>query len=247
MDNNVQKYLVWVIIAIIFSLGLFSSAFVVVNGLKGIKKGEKIITVTGSAKKPLKSDLIDWKGSFSAQAAKLSDAYDKLSKDLIKVKNYLLKNGVQEKDLIVSAITTTPLYSLGPNGQYTNKIDGYRLTQEIEIRSNEVEKITNISRQITSLINEGVEFQSMPPQYIYTKIADLKVEMLALATRDAKNRAEQIALNAGTKIKSLKSARMGVFQITPLYSTEVSDYGIYDTSSIDKEITGVVNCEFIVE
>lgn len=40
---------------------------------------------------------------------------------------------------------------------------------------------------------------------------------------------------------------MGVFQITPLYSTEVSDYGINDTTSIDKEITAVVNCEFIIK
>lgn len=92
----------------------------------------------------------------------------------------------------------------------------------------------------------GVQFESLPPQYFYTKLADLKIEMLSLATEDAVKRAEQIAKSTGTKVERLRSAYMGVFQITPLYSTEVSDYGINDTTSIDKEITAVVNCEFLI-
>jgi uncharacterized protein len=84
----------------------------------------------------------------------------------------------------------------------------------------------------------------MPPMYFYTKIADLKIDMLALATKDARNRAGKIAENAGSKLGELKSAKMGVFQITPINSNEVSDYGINDTSSIEKEIMSVVNCVF---
>ena len=68
--------------------------------------------------------------------------------------------------------------------------------------------------------------------------------MLAEATKDAKNRAEQISQNTDSRIGALKSAKMGVFQITPLYSTEVADYGINDTSSLEKEITAVVTCTF---
>ncbi|WAM34206.1 hypothetical protein OTK00_000385 [Caldicellulosiruptor morganii] len=71
--------------------------------------------------------------------------------------------------------------------------------------------------------------------------------MLSLATEDAVRRAKQIAKSTGSSVERLKSASMGVFQITPLYSTEVSDYGINDTTSIDKEITAVVNCEFIIK
>lgn len=71
--------------------------------------------------------------------------------------------------------------------------------------------------------NQGVEFQSNPPQYFYTKLADMKVKMLSLATKDTMVRAEQIASNAGSKVGALRAARMGVFQITPLYSNEVSN------------------------
>jgi hypothetical protein len=92
-----------------------------------------------------------------------------------------------------------------------------------------------------------VEFQSNPPQYLYTKLADLKIDIIALATQDAKLRAEKMLAATGNKVGKLNSASVGVLQITPLYSGEISDYGINDTSSIEKEITSVVTCEFEVK
>lgn len=134
-----------------------------------------------------------------------------------------------------------------PNGMYSNKVESYRLMQTVEVSSPDVDKLTTISREATELINSGVAFESYPPQYFYTKIADLKVELLGLATKDAKTRAEQIAKSTGSQIGNLRAAKMGVFQITPMYSTEVSDAGINDTSSIDKEITGVITCDFEIK
>lgn len=149
--------------------------------------------------------------------------------------------------MVFSSIFTSVKNEILPNGMIGNKIEGYTLTQNVEIKSNDVDLITKISRESTELINQGVQFESYPPQYYYTKIADLKVEMLGLATKDAMLRAEQIAKNTNVKVGKLRASRMGVFQITPPYSTEVSDAGIFDTSSIDKEITAVVNCEFNIE
>ncbi|WDU83639.1 SIMPL domain-containing protein [Caloramator sp. Dgby_cultured_2] len=149
--------------------------------------------------------------------------------------------------MIFSSIVTMTNYEILPNGMQSTKIESYRLSQTIEITSNDVDELTKISREATELINLGVQFESYPPQYYYTKIADLKVDMLGLATKDAMQRAEQIAKNTGIKIGKLKSAKMGVFQITAPYSTEVSDYGIFDTMSINKEITAVVNCEFEIK
>lgn len=154
---------------------------------------------------------------------------------------------MSEKDLIFSSISTQTIYEMLPNGVYSTKVDSYKLSQSIQITSKEVDKITELSRKSTELINSGVQFESMPPQYYYTKLADLKIQMLSLATEDAVRRAKQIAKSTGSSVERLKSASMGVFQITPLYSTEVSDYGINDTTSIDKEITAVVNCEFIIK
>lgn len=247
MLDKIRGPITWVLVASIAALGLFLTALVLSNAYKQVRLPEKTITVTGSAKKQIKSDLVVWKGYYTSQAKTLPEAYAKLNADNGKIKAYFAQNGLDDKQVIFSAITSNPFYEYLPNGMMTSNIQSYKLTQEIEIRSNDIEKITGISRQVTTLINDGVEFQSIQPQYICTKIADLKVDMLALAMKDAANRAEKIAQNAGAKVKGVKTAKMGVFQITPLYSTEVSDYGISDTSSIDKEITGIVNCVFTIE
>lgn len=86
----------------------------------------------------------------------------------------------------------------------------------------------------------------MSPEYLYTRLADIRVAMLGEATRDARERAAVIATAAGSEIGAVRSARMGVFQITPRHSTEVSDYGINDVSSLEKDITAVVRVTFAV-
>lgn len=243
--SKLQPYAL-LLAVLIFTTGMILSTFKVADSIIAVK-GNNNITVTGSAKQQIKSDLIVWQGTYSRQAPTTDEAYKLLLKDKDIVAKYLGQKGIDSKLYTVSSIYTMPLYETNFNGMTTNNIVAYRLSQTVEIRSEKIDDITQLSRDITELIQQGVEFQSNMPQYYYTKIADLKVSMLAAATKDAKVRAEQISANTGSKIGKLKSAKMGVFQITPLYSTEVSDSGINDTSSLDKEITAVVTCSFEVK
>lgn len=242
-DGNLSRFLILIVIAAILGGSFIAATSIATKGFVDVK-GSNSITVTGSAKKQIKSDLIVWRGNFTAQTPTMGEAYKKLSGDLEKVKAYLVSKGIKEGDMVISSINTSPITEITSNGTYTNNVIAYRMDQYIEISSSDVDGITKLSREATDLINQGVEFQSQPPQYFYTKIADLKVKMLAEATKDAKARAEQIALNTGSKIGDLQSAKMGVFQITALYSNDVVDGGYNDTSSIDKEITAVISCSF---
>jgi len=122
---------------------------------------------------------------------------------------------------------------------------GYRLNQTIQIESKDVDNIEDISRQVTELINLGIEFYSQPPEYYYTKLAELKLEMIASATEDARLRAEKIAINSGSKIGKLKQARMGVFQIIAQNSSEDFSWGgSFNTSSKMKTATITMKLEF---
>ncbi|TCO78677.1 SIMPL domain-containing protein [Marinisporobacter balticus] len=246
MEKNI-KNVTWVLVAFILVVGMVGSSMVVTNGIVKAKGAQNTLEVKGSAKKEIKSDFVVWNGSFSIQSTDLSDAYTRLKESSNKVKAYLVNKGMKEEDLILSSINTMTYNRVLPNGNYTNEIESYKLYQNVEIRSNDVDKITSISRSVTDLINEGVEFQSNPPQYFYTKLSDLKIDMIVLATKDAKVRAEKMLETTGNSVGRLYSARVGVFQITPLYSNEISDYGINDTSSLEKEITAVVSCEFEVK
>ena len=117
------------------------------------------------------------------------------------------------------------VYSYNQNGQFNRIFDDYQLEQSIKIESLEVDKIENISRQVKDLINKGVEFNSKVPQYYFSGLSDLKLEMIAAATEDAQLRAEQIALNANSTLGNLKNARMGVFQITAQNSNDDYSWG----------------------
>jgi hypothetical protein len=211
------------------------------------KRGDQTITVTGSARKRIKSDLVIWKAGVSYQATALSEAYHSLSESVPRVKAYLVSKGIPENQITISSISSQTLHGKASDGSETSEVTGYSLRQELSVRSNDVDKIEKIAREATELINQGILIESMPPEYSYTQLGSLKIEMLAEAAKDAKVRAEQIAQSTGSSIGSVRTARMGVLQITAADSNEVSDSGMNDTSSIDKDITAVVNIGFAVD
>jgi uncharacterized protein len=244
---NIEKSSHLLNAGIALAIGLVISSVVLGLSYTRVKKGDEAVTVTGSAKKRIKSDLVVWTAAVSFQAPKLSDAYGQLSDNIPRIKQYLISKGIPENQMTVSSISSTTLRRRDSEGMETSEISGYSLRQEIEVRSNDVERIAQVAREATELINQGILLESMAPRYSYTKIGDLKIEILGEAAKDAKTRAEQIASSTGNRIGTVRSARMGVMQITAADSTEVSDYGINDTSSIEKDITAVVNISFAVE
>ncbi|HEX3028043.1 MAG TPA: SIMPL domain-containing protein [Clostridia bacterium] len=245
MDSQIiKKYLIWVLVACILVSGLVWSSYIVTNAITKINSSKNVITVTGSAKKKIKSDFAMWNGDFSATYPSLSEAYGKMKADKEKVNTYLINKGVKASEISFATITTEILYVMDANGQRTNKVESYKLTQTVKVASYDIDKVGQLALDSMSLINQGITFNSNSPQYIYTKLADLKIDMLGLATKDTKNRASTIAKNSGAKVGKLVSSKVGVFQITPLYSTDTSDYGINDTSTVEKEITAVMTCDF---
>ena len=237
----------------IFNAGFALAVALVLSSIIGAwaythsKKSDQTVTVTGSARKRIKSDLVIWRAGVSSQATQLSDAYKSLSDNIPRIKQYLLSKGLTEDQITVSSITSATLHDKDSAGNESAAITGYSLRQELQVRSTDVDKIERVAREATELINQNILLESGTPEYYYTKIADLKIEMLAEAAKDAKVRAQQISSSTGSTIGSVRSARMGVLQITAADSNEVSDSGMNDTSSLDKDITAVVNVSFAVD
>src|SRR6476469_6098469 len=244
MNGERNNY--WLNGGVALALGLIMSSIVLGWFYTHAKKGDEAITVTGSAKKRIKSDLVVWNAGVSVQSGQLSAAYGQISGEIPKIKQYLIGKGITEDQMTVSSIATTTLHGKDSNGVDTSEITGYSLAQSIEVRSGDVDKIAQVAREATELINQGILIESGAPQYYYTKLGDLKIEMLGEAAKDAKTRAAQIASSTGDSIGAVRSARMGVLQITAADSTAVSDSGIFDTTTIDKDMTAVVNISFAV-
>jgi len=229
------------------SISLIVSSAIATSGLKEIKRADDVLVVTGSAKRPITSDYVIWRLSVSSQQPDPKSAYEDLMRQTERLQGYLSTQGVPDEAITISAVESYNIPEVDVNGRETGKIAAYRLTQRFEIRSEDVNKYTELSRTVSELLEEGVNLYSEPPQYLYTQLDKLRVEMVAEATKDAKARAEAIAQSTDTEVGSVRAARTGVFQITSRNSTDVSDYGIYDTSSLEKDITAVVSITFSIK
>ena len=236
--------------AIIFGIAIVLAAFFLGNAYVKRANPAQIISVTGLGNENFTSDLIVWEGRYSAFSPVLTNAFDELNRQKEIVKAYLNSKGIGEENIIFNSVQTLEQRdNRYENGNYVGSIfRGYELTQSLQIESPDVAKIEQVSREITELLNKGVQFNSSPPRYYYTKLADLKIEMISKATEDARIRAEKIDENAGGTLGDLLSARMGVFQITGQNSGE--DYswgGAYNTSSKNKTASITMRLEYKVD
>lgn len=231
----------YTILGIALALGFIISSFVIASALKTIKMANQSITVKGYAEKNLTADLAVWRSNVSVRTQTLAEGYDRLQGDLKKIMNYLNSKGIKKEMISVGAVNSMVQFRQEGNTSYR---DGYQMEQMITITSKDVNHIMKLSTDASEIIREGVEFQSYTPEFYYTKLNDLKIEMLGAASKDARVRAETLAKNSKSEVGALKSAQQGVFQITSTNSTEVSDFGEYDLSTIEKTIKSVVTIEY---
>ncbi len=207
------------------------------------------ISATGSANVDFESDLIIWRGSFSAADYTSKAAYDKIKKDSAVVKNYLIANGITEDEIIFNSVDIWKTYKdiYDDNGNYIGREqDGYSLSQSVSVTSTDIDKVEKISRDISSLLETGVEFESQAPEYYYTGLDDLKLSLIEQATANARERIDIMAKNSGARIGKLRNSSLGVFQITATNSgtSSYSYDGAFDTTSRNKTASITVKLEY---
>lgn len=236
---------------LIIGLAVVAAALILGGQYNYKFRQQKTISVTGGAKVSFVSDLIVWKGSYSRRAATLEQAFSALKSDEKKVRAFLSAQGLDPSQVIFSAVDISKDYqtTYDSNGRMAGrKFTGYTLMQNIKVQSKEIAKVEKISREITSLIQSGVEFNSQAPAYYYTKLSGLKIDLLSKASADGRLRAETIAEKSNNDLGGLKKADMGVFQIIGEYSGENYTWGgAFNTSSKKKTASITVQMEFELE
>jgi hypothetical protein len=203
---------------------------------------EDVISVVGTATKRFESDIVKWRINISRLVGlnDLKGGYTLIQGDSKTVIEELKSSGIGDKEIGIQPVNTIQRYD--NYGQPT----GYELQQTINVISGNISKIENLALNPGVFFDKGVIAQFYL-EYYFSKLSEIKRELLAEATHDARKRAEEIAANSEARIDKINSARSGVFQITEPYSTEVSDYGIYSTSTRIKDITVTVHVSFTLK
>ena len=246
METKNSSKDIFVVPAIILSLGLIiSSAFAVYTFYK-IRALDNNLSVTGSAKTRVTSDSVKWSSTISRTVTQSSmkDGYRELSADMDIIKKFLAVKGVADSEVTISPVFTNEIYKYNPSGDTGPR--EYNLIQTITINSTDVPKITEMAKNTQDIINRGVFFSTQSPEYYYSKLSDLRISLLGDAIKDAKLRADMLAKSSGGSAGAMRSASSGVVQVLSPNSIEVSDYGQYDTSSIEKDVMITVRASFSV-
>jgi hypothetical protein len=222
---------------IALAIAILVGSIVVAGAVKAAKRSRDTITVTGSAKRPITADLVTWHLSVDSADTDPAVASRVLRINSDKVRRFLGEAGLEAKEPPVATEQTT-------EKQRGVQVTVYTLTQEFDVTTKEIDKAEAAAAKVSTLFEQGVAVSADPLEYISTQLGQARIEALKQATADAKRRAQTLVEGLGGHLGAARRADVGVFQITPRNSTDVSDYGINDTSSREKDVTAVVTITF---
>lgn len=238
-DSAVRAALVASVFAIIIAL-------IASNTFFSAKELDNSISVTGSARKSVVADTAKLSITLRRTASfnTLSPAYRTMNGNSETVKAFIIKAGFAETDLAITPPSADQIYDNSYRPAEDRQFD---VRQYIDVRSTDIAKIDALSKSITNISESGLIVEVRPVEYTYTKLADIRGELFAEAIKDARVRAEAIASTSGGKVGKIKSAATGVVQVLTPQSVDVSDYGAYDTSSINKEVMVTARASFYIK
>jgi len=234
-----EKFNKLLVFGLIIGVSLVVSAAIIARTFLDVKKLDNVISVSGSAKQKVVSDSARWTANFSRSVFKdqLKNGYELMKNDEKAVINFFAAQGF--KNIEISPVFVNEIYKNDANAPKE-----YNLIQNIEIKSDDVNKMKELAKNTDKLAALGIFFSANPVEYYYSKLPELRVSLLPEAIKDAKDRADSIAQSSNKEVDAIKSVSMGVVQVMSVGSIDVSDYGSYDTSNIDKEVMITVKAVF---
>ena len=228
------------------AFGLACAAYIASRAAIKMSRAETI-RVKGSASQLVRSDYGTWSGNVAVAAPTQEGAALRLSAAEKQITEYIAAVGFKPQDIIWGSISISINYKKNEQGIATNDIYNIQLSRSLEISSKDVDRLETLNRNFTDLVKRGISVSNYGSSYIITNLDAYKMKLLNAATENGYRRAQVLASSAGGKVGALLSASQGIFQVLAPGGGNISDYGTYDKSTIDKEIKAVVTLEFSVK
>ena len=240
--------LIAIALALAFALPVF--AWIATSGVKDVKHARDTLVVTGSARFPISANLATWRIVASAQESTPARAIRALRAKDAQIDASLKRGGLPGGAISRPPIRVEQVFVSVPTGLKKpafRRVPAWHLTQGYAIETARIDTLVQTASRVGDLLAAGTDVAVSPIQYLSTKLTSAKFAALRLAVADARRRASTIAEGVSAKLGPVQKTALGVYQITPRNSTEVSDYGIDDVSSRLKDVESVVTVTFLIE
>jgi hypothetical protein len=227
--------------AAILSIGIITAAAIGAYAVYGTRALGNTLSVTGSAADTATADTATWTLSLSRRAyeGELASAQSGVERDAVAVTAFLTAGGIARDDIASTPVSVDRDYSSD-----SNTPTRYIVHQDVTVSSSTPAIIDKLSHRTGELAARGIVVSAQMPQYFISNLPQLRVALIGRAITDAKARAEAIAQSTGQSVGPLQSAASGVVQVLAPNSIDVSDYGNYDTSTIQKKVMVTARATF---
>jgi uncharacterized protein len=225
-------------VAVVLTAHIFSGT------IHDVRHSNDTLSVTGSARVPISADLVRWSLSVGPDAPTAAVAARLLRRQSAALRAFLRKAGIAADAISPSVVTTEQIVIPLPHHRRRVR---YRVSQRLEVTTRQIDVVEQAATGVGGLIERGIDVSAEPLAYISTELTKAKLDALEKATEEAHRRAEILAHGLGGKLGRMRSSSQGVYQVTPRDSTDVSDYGINDTTSREKDVNAVVSVTFAVK
>ena len=234
---------------LILAVALVLSAYMIAQGLKEFRSFERIVTVKGLATQDVEADIAVWPIKHVVTGDDLPDLQAKIEKNSSKINDFLIAQGLSKTDIIskTANVYDKLAQAYGEPNILSNR---YILSETIMVSTNNIDGVDKASQNAGDLIRDGIPLvRDMDPMgagnpaYIYTKLNDIKPEMISTATKNARASAEQFASDSGASIGRINQADQGMFVILP----RNSDNNYMERSERLKTVRVVSTLKFYIE
>jgi hypothetical protein len=228
--------------ALIMAAGIIVAALVLAGGLVKSRSADRYVTVKGISERDVKAGLAIWPLRFVSTDDSLDIAQTGIAKAQATVLAFLDRHGIPQsmteiQGLEVTDVLTNP-YRSGP------ATSRYIIAQTLVVRAENADLVLAASQKVSELVDAGVVLSAqngpITPTYLFTKLNDLKPEMIGEATSSARRAAEQFALDSGSRILGIRRANQGVFEILPRDRAQ----GMSEENQIHKTVRVVTTVEY---
>ena len=229
----------------IFCGGLLSCTVVGagVIAIAAHKANNGSLDVKGVSSQLIESDRVEWSFRVRGESANRTSGAKYHSSDVQKALQFLGDRGINKKDIVVKVLVVNQKTERNPeNGRVTPT--GWEFSQEIVVISDDVHNVAVVSQDSSQLIEMGIDAHFSKPEFTYSKIAEKRVELLKGATENAKERAQAIANTGNVRLGEMSYVGTAIFQVTTPGSSSLGGGGIYDTETINKKISAVMDIRF---
>lgn len=202
------------------------------------------VTVKGLAETDVVADLAIWEIKFVATGNDLVKTKDNLEKQTDAVIGFLHDNGFNDNEIEMGGVETNDLMANPYRGNEDVK-SRFILTKSMTVRSAQVYNVAETYTKTGDLINSGVVFENRydsPISYVFTRLNDIKPQMLEMATKNARASALEFAKSSGSRVGKIHSANQGVFSILPRDNANANEL-----QQINKKVRVVATVEYFLE